>query len=139
MRMFIINAILFSGTILSIMYILYLIRDINQGKFLMEILATGSFGYGLFYLVEGTNNLLRGEKISCMCSYYLFGMCFYIWYRALLLANIIAITRESVITEYTGFFGIQGFWGIGVIIPIYIIFVAIMMSIFSLIDRIQYG
>lgn len=111
----------FSGY-LGFFYLIWIFRTHDLGRSVTGVIMSIMFGCVLMYLAEAWKHYQKNYKGMALADLGLGGMFGYLWYNALKAIN------DSIVTGlpcpiakqvYPGWFGIEGFWGLGVAVPIY--------------------
>lgn len=108
---------------LGFYYLLWSLKGIDQGRAVSGIVACLMFGSTLVYVVKIPEELKKHQWVVAACLIYITGWFGYLWYITLKNANISLVTGQPTYLaspEYVGLFGIKGFWGIGVFVPVFI-------------------
>jgi hypothetical protein len=117
---------------LSIYYFIWLTRMIDQGRSIAGVLACIMFGTMLIYSIkiyEWWRYRRYGMVALCVYITAWFG---YLWLDILKAVNTSMVTGEPMRIakeNFVGIFGIEGFWGFGAFVPIYIAAIFIIAGV----------
>lgn len=115
---------------LLIMYIGFNLRFIANGQLLLGSIGCLMFGVAISYLVEAHDCWKKKRKFGTLLDLYLSGWFMYLWYITIKATSDIMITVTPYFNHNpTGLFGITGFWGVGIIIPIYAVLIFCIITI----------
>jgi len=118
----------------GVYYLIWAFRDIDQGRAVGGAIACLLFGAMLTYAIDIPARLKERQWLLALCSIYITGWFGWLWYITLKAVNNSLISGLPTLlasSNYTGFFGIEGFWGIAVFIPMYVVFIAVLWILMS--------
>ncbi len=123
---------------LGVYYLIWVLRVIDQGRAVSGIIVCCLFGGMLIYTVKVPSLLKTHSWMSAFCATYVTGWFGWLWYITLKGINDSMLTGTPTFLargEFKGFFGIEGFWGIGVFIPMYLVLIIVMWTLMDLWEK----
>lgn len=124
---------------IGFLYIFWLLRLVEQGELVTGFAMAGCLGSAVYYFFESLVRYKKYKsKLQCLLGLLISVWLFTVWYDLLKVLNdwYANGTPLPVMDEkFSGFFGIEGFWGLGIIVPFYIGMMLIFMLIFYINDN----
>lgn len=119
-------------------YVMWICRNIDQGRAVTGIAMTMLFGYALIYFAQGLVCINKKQWKLASLDFLLASVFVHLWYISLATLNTSLITKQPcplASHNQTGWFGIEGFWGLGIVVPMYFVMIVISWGCFLLYDR----
>lgn len=129
----------YSAFWLGAFYIIWLLRFVEDGELITGAIMAACFGGGLVYFFEALVNWKKyKDKLQTILGFLISYWIFSIWYT--LLKHLGAWYADGtplpvMDPKFRGWFGIEGFWGLGIIIPVYIGIILSITLIFSIAEK----
>jgi len=138
--MFELIKIIFFGPLilLGFYYIMWLLRFHDQGRSIGGIAVCMTFGCVLMYAEQALTNFKEKHLTIGIFDLIMVGLFGSLWFNALRAINHSMITKEPMniaSIEFTGIFNLTGFWGIGIIIPIFYSMLILMVCCFFIYEE----
>lgn len=115
-------ATLYPTIYLGLFYLLWIFRMHDQGRSVTGIIATILVGCIFLYIAQALDNIKKKEKLMATLDLAMAGLFVHFSYIALLELNTSMVTGKACKLaghNTLGWFGIEGFWGLGIVVPIY--------------------